>query len=249
MAGTLYLGLSAQPGKAFEGIPRPNQGIEKLQSEINKRISPELACKFEVQETEGKKVIQVMIPKGDDPPYAVDDNKIYLRTETETGMAVRDEIVDMVLQGKKQQLGENAPVQADPLPIFSSKDAGDTKTKDEVDSDEQAPPRTGVEIVSVDKRGGENYFTVRDLRNGSMVKNVTLKSSRKLWHYAISQYSKLPAKIEKMDITWQGDMGLVTQKKRGNYNSYDLIQRTSDGYRHYYGVTDDGIHGTWEGLI
>jgi len=247
--GTLYLGLGAQPGKAFEGISRPNQGIQKLQSEIDKRISPELACKFEVQESEGKKVIQVMIPKGDDPPYAVDDNKIYLRTETETGMAVRDEIVEMVLQGKKKQLGGNSDPQAEPRPIFSSKDAAETKTKNEVDSDEQAPPRTGVEIVSVSNRGGENYYTVRDLRNGSMVKNVTLKSSRKLWHYAISQYSKLPANIEKMDITWQGDLGLVTQKKRGNFNSYDLIQRTRDGYRHYYGVTDDGIHDTWEGLI
>jgi len=190
-----------------------------------------------------------MIPKGDDPPYAVDDNKIYLRTEAETGMAVRDEIVEMVLQGKRKQQGSIAASHAEPLPIFSSKDAVDMKPKDEVDSDEQAPPRTGVEIVSVTKRGGENYFTVRDLRNGSMVKNVTLKSSRKLWHYAISQYSKLPAKIEKMDITWQGDLGLVSQKKRGNYNSYDLIQRTSDGYRHFYGVTDDGIHDTWEGLI
>jgi len=247
--GTLYLGLSAQQGKSFDGIPRPNKGIEKLQSEIDKRISPELACKFEVQETQGKKVIQVMIPKGDDPPYAVDDNKIYLRSETETGMAVRDEIVEMVLQGKKKQQGGNAAAHAEPLPIFSSKDVEDTKTNDEVDSNEQAPPRTGVEIVSVANRGGENYFTVRDLRNGSMVKNVTLKSSRKLWHYAISQYSKLPEKIEKMDISWQGDLGLVGQKKRGNYNSYDLILRTSDGYRHYYGVTDDGIHDSWEGLI
>lgn len=164
-------------------------------------------------------------------------------------MAVRDEIVDMVLQSKKIQQVGNAPVHAEPLPIFGSKDVEDAKTKDEDDTDEQAPPRTGVEIVSVSKRGGENYFTVRDLRNGSMVKNVTLKSSRKLWHYAISQYSKLPEKIEKMNISWQGDQGLVTQKKRGNYNSYDLIQRTSDGYRHYYGVTDDGIHDVWEGLI
>jgi hypothetical protein len=242
--------LSSDPGKPFEGIPRPNQGIEKLQSEIDKRISPELSCKFEVQETEGKKVIQVMIPKGDDPPYAVDDNKIYLRTETETGMAVRDEIVEMVLQGKmsKPQAGSER-VEAEPLPIFGSKDIPEAGSKDEAVSDEHAPPRTGVEIVSVAKRGGENYYTVRDLRNGSMVKNVTLKSSRKLWHYAISQYSKLPTNIDKMDITWQGDLGLVTKKKRGNYNSYDLIQRTSDGYRHYYGVTEDGIHDTWEGLI
>lgn len=245
--GTLYLGLTADPGKSFEGIPRPNQGIDRLRLEIEKRISPELEVRFEVQETEGKKVIQVMIPKGGDPPYAVDDNKIYLRTETETGMAVRDEIVDLVLQGKKDRaVGDTT--QAEPLPIFKTAPADLTASPEE-DSDDNSPPRTGVEVVSVSKRGDENYYTVRDLRNGSVVKNVTLKSSRRLWHYAISQYSKLPKDIKKVNITWQGDLGMVSKKKRGNYNSYDLIQRTQDGYRHYYGVTDDGIHGSWEGLV
>jgi hypothetical protein len=111
------------------------------------------------------------------------------------------------------------------------------------------PPKTGVEIVSVNNRGGQNYYTVRDLRNGNQVKNVTLKSSRRLWHYAISQYAKLPKNIDTLKISWQDDLGLVTSKKRGNYTSYDMIQRTKDGYRHYYGVTDDGIHGSWESLI
>ena len=244
--GTLYLGLSAEPGKSFEGIPRPNQSIEKLQLEISKRISPELTCKFEVQETEGKKVIQVMIPKGVDTPYAVDDNKIYLRTETETGMAVRDEIVEMVLQGKRTQKSVPETIQAEPRPKLSAKEVG---AQDDALPSELDPPRTGVEVVSVTKRGGENYFTVRDLRNGSVVKNVTLKSSRRLWHYAISQYAKLPGKIESLNITWKDDLGLVSSKKRGNYNSYDLIQRSGDEYRHFYGVTDDGIHGNWEALI
>jgi PHP family Zn ribbon phosphoesterase len=247
--GTLYLGLSGDPEADFEGIPRPNQGIEKLQAEIDNRISPELTCKFEVLETQGKKVIQVMIPKGEDPPYAVDDNKIYLRTETETGMAVRDEIVDMVLQGKKEGPAKVEDRPAAPLPIPSSKDVYEMVSSPETDETDQDPPRTGVEIVSVSKRGGVNYFEVRDLRNGNVVKNVTLKSSRRLWHYAITQYSKLPAKIESMDIQWQGDLGLVSKKKRGNFSSYDLIERVKDGYRYYYGVTDDGIHGRWEVLI
>jgi hypothetical protein len=90
---------------------------------------------------------------------------------------------------------------------------------------------------------------VRDLRNGNVVKNVTLKSSRRLWHYAISQYSKLPSDLESLKATWHGDLGLITSKKRGNYNSYDLIQRTDQGFRFYYGVTDDGIHGSWENLV
>ena len=227
----------------------PAQGIDKIRAEIGKRISPELECKFEVQETSGKKVIQVMIPKGDDPPYAVDDNKIYLRTETETGMAVRDEIVDMVRQGKMKKTESPDPVQAEPLPIPGSKDVRKMVSDDESQEQEHDAPRTGVEVVSVNNRGGENYYTVRDLRNGSMVKNVTLKSSRRLWHYAISQYSKLPKSLESMNVTWKGDLGLVSRKKRGKYESYDLVQRTPAGIRHYYGVTDDGIHGIWEGLI
>ena len=247
--GTLYLGVPEEPGKDFEGVPRPNQSIEKLQEEISKRISPELECKFEVQETEGKKVIQVMIPKGIDPPYAVDDNKIYLRSETETGMAVRDEIVEMVLQGEKKKGLQGVEIQAEPLPVPGLKDVHQLVAAEGDQPADLDPPRTGVEVVSVNTRSGQDYFTVRDLRNDSVVKNVTLKSSRRLWHYAISQFSKLPKKIETLEVTWLGDLGLVTRKKRGNYNSYDLIQRTKDGYRYYYGVTDDGIHGSWEGLI
>ena len=150
---------------------------------------------------------------------------------------------------KKKQSVVSKPVPSEPLPNFGAKDTPEVVDKDDSLPSEFDPPKTGVEVVSVAKRGGENYFTVRDLRNGSVVKNVTLKSSRRLWHYAISQYAKLPAKIESLNITWQGDQGLVSSKKRGNYTSYDLIQRTSDGYRHFYGVTDDGIHGSWEGLI
>jgi hypothetical protein len=247
--GTLYLGLSADPQKAFEGITRPTQSVTKLKEEITKRISPELECKFEVQETDGKKVIQVMIPKGDDPPYAVDDNKIYLRTETETGMAVRDEIVDMVLAGEKKRSGKDKPITAEPLPIPGSRDVSEMVSSGEEIVEEQEPPRTGVEVVSVSRRGGQNYYTVRDLRNGNVVKNVTLKSSRRLWHYAISQYSKLPSDLESVKATWQGDLGLITRKKRGNYYSYDLVQRTDQVFRFYYGVTDDGIHGNWESLI
>jgi len=248
--GTLYLGIGSDPKKDFEGIPRPNQAVQKLQDEIDKRISPELSCKFEVHETEGKNVIQVMIPNGDDPPYAVDDNKIYLRTETETGMAVRDEIVELVTQGKRSKSSRpQVKIEATPLPIPGSKDVYEMVTPIETEIDDLDPPRTGVEIVSVAKRGGENYFEVRDLRNGNVVKNVTLKSSRRLWHYAISQFLKLPEDLKSADIQWKGDLGLVSKKKRGNFSSYDLIEKTKDGYRHYYGVTDDGIHGQWEALV
>lgn len=246
--GTLYLGMSEDNDQPVEGISRTGQTISKLKSEVNKRITPELTCKFETHKTQGKNVIQLMVPKGEEPPYAVDDNKIYLRTETETNMAVRDEIVELVIQGQKQRKTptKKQVTEGTPLPIPGSKDVY-KMVSDEMEPED--PPRTGVEIVSVTKRGGEQYYTVRDLRNGNVVKNVTLKSSRRLWHYAISEFAKLPNVPSQINAEWHGDLGIMNKKKRGKYHSYDLIQRTQDGYRYYYGVTDDGVHGNWEEVV
>src|SRR5690606_2301525 len=63
---------------------------------ISKRISPPLPCTVDSLQSEGKSVLRVIVPRGDDLPYAVDDNQIYLRSEAETGLAVRDEIVRLV---------------------------------------------------------------------------------------------------------------------------------------------------------
>ena len=90
---------------------------------------------------------------------------------------------------------------------------------------------------------------MRDLRNGNVVKNVTEKSARKLWHQAITRYAKLPADPNDADIQWQGDLGLMQRHKRGKAVRYDLVQRTSKGFRFYYGVTDDGIHGAWRQVV
>ena len=107
-------------------------------------------------------------------------------------------------------------------------------------------PRTGVEVVGGEERDGGSFYTVRDLRNGNMVKNVTLKSARRLWHYALTQYASLPSDIKKAKIQWEGDFGLLHQGKQGKRPNYDLIQRIPQGYRYFFGVTDDGIHGPWK---
>ena len=90
---------------------------------------------------------------------------------------------------------------------------------------------------------------VRDLRNGNVVKNVTRKSARRLWHYAISQYAKLPSNLSKAEIEWDGDFGLLRRSKQGKRERYDLVQNTPEGYRYYFGVTDDGIHGPWKQVV
>jgi len=51
--------------------------------------------------------------------------------------------------------------------------------------------RTGVEIVTAELRKGVWYYSVRDLRNTRIVHNVTLKSARRLWQYAIAEHEKI----------------------------------------------------------
>jgi len=106
-----------------------------------------------------------------------------------------------------------------------------------------------VRVVSVEERDGTQYFTVRDLRNGNVVKNVTFKSARRLWHYAITQYPQLVEKLPRAQIQWEGDYGLIQREKVGERERFDLIQRTPEGQRFFFGVTEDGIHGPWKSLV
>ena len=242
--GTLYIGLSADPRKPVLGVPDPESAINLLEKEISDRISPPLQCALDIHETSGKKIIRVLIPRGEDPPYAVDDNKIYVRSEAETGLAVRDEIVGLVFRWASGSPRWSNPTEAKVtarVEQFAEKPA----SRDEV----ELSPRTGVEVVSVEERSGTPNYTMRDLRNGNVVKNVTRTSARRLWHYAITSFAKYPSELSQLHIHWQDQLGLVSRYKQGKFWRYDLVQRTSGGYRYYFGVTEDGIHGPWEKLV
>ncbi len=235
--GTLYIGVDASSKTPPTGVANPGEAVKRLEKEISSRISPPLKCQVDTQKSQGKTVLRVLVPRGDDPPYAVDDNKIYVRDEAETALAVRDEIVQLV-RGR-------TPEEARPA-SEAALAAGDKDTPEEVGIQ---PPRTGVEIASVEERNGVKYYTMRDLRNGNVVKNVTQSSARRLWHYAISQHSSLPKDLNKAKITWQGDLGLLRVQRRGNLKRYDMAQKSKQGIRIYFGVTDDGVHGDWKILV
>lgn len=242
--GTLYIGLNADRKKPVLGVQDPEQGIAQLEKEINSRISPPLQCSLDVHDLAGKKIIRILVPRGDDPPYALDDNKVYVRSEAETGLAVRDEIVELVIRGSslgQKETEVKKPVKTAPAPSM--------EPAPHLPAETENPPRTGVEVVSVEERSGTRYFTLRDLRNGNVVKNVTKTSARRLWHYAISAYLQLPADISSVAIQWQRDIGLLGTQKQGSSVRYDMVQRTAGGYRWYFGVTDDGIHGPWRALV
>ncbi len=305
--GTLFVGATAEVRKAPAGISNPKLAMEAILKAVQTSITPPLDVTFAVHAVDGAKVLQINVPRGEDVPYAIDDNQIYLRAESETNLAVRDEIVQLIqrrvkpgavvleppaAKGRKPpgRTSQPASTQAAPTPAASaqppakSQPAGRSRrgrqqrggrsgsqqpaatkpiepaaaTSAPIESaapngsstkgDNGRMPRTGVEIVESEQRSGQFYHTVRDLRNGSVVRNVTRKSARKLWHYAISQHEQHPD--DSLQIQWLGDLGLISASQRAGAIRYDLALREPDGtLRVFYGVTDDGVHGEWQKVI
>jgi hypothetical protein len=242
--GTLYIGVGRDAKAAPPGIANAQQAIKQLEQEISTRISPALECTVDSHMSRGKNILRILVPRGHQPPYAVDESKIYIREENETSLAVRDEIVNLVLSGQGMQqavMPEGAAARAEqrtPAPPPPARSSGSV-----------SPPRTGVEIVSVTERDGQEYYTVKDLRNGNQVTNVTVKSARRLWHYAITRYAEMPKDLNQAAVQWQGDLGLVRRHRMGQGERFDLVQRGANGPRYYFGVTEEGIDDAWRRLL
>jgi PHP family Zn ribbon phosphoesterase len=251
--GTVYVGLSADAKQPPAGVDNPAQAVKEMQSTIDRMITPRLHCTVDTQETKGKTVIRVIVPRGDDPPYAIEDNKVYVREEAETSLAVRDEIVQLVLRGRSGGMPRPAAVvhepepEPEPAPQPGARPGAEPAPIREAAPAGIRPPRTGVEIVATEERDGALYHTMRDLRNGSVVKNVTRASARKLWHYAITEKEGGPP--EAGAVTWHGDIGMIKKTHKAGATRYDLAQRTNGEIRVYYGVTEDGIHGEWKQVV
>jgi hypothetical protein len=250
--GTVYVGATADPRQPPAGIQNPDQAVRELRSAIARMITPQLNCTVDLLTSRGKKVVRILVPRGDDVPYAIEDNKIYVREEAETSLAVRDEIVQLVLRGRSTERAP-APAEAE-APSQGGRQASTAEpiapaAPADLPAEGTAvtPPRTGVEIVATELRDGTQYHTMRDLRNNSVVKNVTRTSARKLWHYAIT--TKEDGTLKPEAVSWQGNIGLWRRTHKGGATRYDLVQRTNGELHVYYGVTEDGIHGPWKHLV
>lgn len=244
--GTLYLGVGRDPKHAPVGVSSVEQAIRELRAALDRQLTPRLTCTIDTQTSRGKTVVRVRVPRGDDPPYALDENKIYLRQEAETSLAVRDEIVELVLRRHAPAAPVSAPAPASAAPAQKAAPPAAPAPADKPapsGPERLGPPRTGVEIVATESRNGVRYHTMRDLRNNSLIKNVTRSSARKLWHYAIAEREANLPKPEA--VTWFGELGLYKKREKGGVMRYDLVQRAPEGLRVYFGVTEDGIHGDW----
>jgi hypothetical protein len=241
--GTIFIGVTPGRLSSPAGVQNSAQVINSINKEIEDRISPPIKVSIDVQKYKGKSILRILIPRGDEFPYALDENKIYIRDESETNLAVRDEIVSLVARKLKSRSGpENG----------GSPDEGSKSTfEPAINIDQEIPtePKTGVEITQAIVRGGKTFYTMRDLRNGNTVKNVTQASARRLWHYAISKYDSVIANPLSKDILWIDNYGLISKYKQGQNDHFDFIFRSDNGYRYFFGVTLDGIEGVWRQFV
>ena len=237
--GSVFVGVSDDPKTPVTGLTKPNEAVEIIRTEVEKKITPPLEVEIDQHVSQGKKVLQITVPVGEDPPYVIDDNKVFVRDETDSNLAVRDEIVALVKRSltiKGVNVAEAAPA------------APQVETDLSPTNGVSAEPKTGVEIVLTEVRKGTTYYSLRDLRNGNIVHNVTKKSARKLWQYALTEHETNAVEVDRVD--WQGDIGLWKKYTRGGQTRYDLVQRGPNNTLHvYYGVTYSGIHGPWQKLI
>lgn len=240
--GTIYIGVSANPKEKPVGVRDHNRAIDRLQTLISNRLTPEPNIHIDNLPSQGVQIVRVTVQPGEEKPYAIDDNQFYIRDDTETSLAVRDEIVRLVTNTGAEQTAESHATEIlPPLPPIGQMQP-QIRSSNVVE-----PPRTGVEIVESEKRKGTYYHTVRDLRNGSLIKNVTRSSARKLWHYAITKVeSGAPRPSE---ITWQGNIAVLDVRKKNDNVWYDLAMREDDTIHYFYGVTDSGLNERWLSLI
>jgi len=246
--GTIFVGVSANPKATPVGVERPEDAITELRAEIQRTITPPIDVVIDVLQSDGKNIVRIVVPKGENIPYVVDGSLIYVRQESETNLAMRDEIVRLVRQaisaeGAPATMGEAGQAESADVPVDRPEAVSAVPVVDGIE-----PPRTGVEIVQTEERKGVFYHTMRDLRNGSQVQNVTRSSARRLWQYAIA--SKEKHKLDDAEVTWAGPLGLWRKYQQGRRTRFDLVQRLPDGgLRVYYGVTEEGIHGPWKPVV
>ena len=251
--GTIYVGISADPKTKPEGIREPHKAIESLQGMIAKRFSPEPNVMIDSLPTQGTTVMRIAVQPGPDTPYAIDHNLFYVRDEAETTLAVRDEIIRLVERGLGQREPAHVARAETPTPEPSPAPAPMPKNEPA----RQSPPangragyehpRTGVEHVDSQERDGVIYHTLRDLRNGNLINNVTRSSARRLWHYAITQVETSPPDLSAAQ--WRHNVAVINRRQKGNMTLYDLAVREGDRVHIYYGVTDGGLSDSMLALV
>jgi Schlafen, AlbA_2 len=227
MGGGLLIVGCDRDGEEITGVARPDQVSELLRRSVQDQLVPQPYMTMELMNYEGRDLIRVEVRAPEHPPYMSQDGVIYVRRAAETVPADRGEIIQLC----RRALAEGA---ASPLDNGQELDL----------------PRSGVEIVGAQKRTGQWFYEVRDLRTTA---GVTRDRAQGLWAYAISRYEDLrDGKLDvQSQVKWRGRLGLWRAYRQGNRTKYDLVHRDANGVidHVFFGVSDWGLSEGWMALL
>lgn len=251
--GTIFVGLDGDKDGEIIGVPKAKSLADGLLADTARFITPPPTVSIEIYPTtDDKEILVITVPQGKDKPYALVTGEIFVRQESETTIAMRDEIVQLVRASFAED-GDHDGQEADGHKASESEEGAVAASLNGVETTKNGQagmslPRTGVEIVESETRDGIVYHAMRDLRNMKVVHNVTRDSARRLWRYAITQKESTP--VDPAQIEWHGSRGFVRfHKQRDGAVRYDLAYRTNGNLRIFYGVTDEGISDEWRAII
>jgi len=222
--GVLIVGVE---DSGVVGVPRPDQVSEQLRRQMQEQMTPQPYLTMELMNYEGHDLIRIEVRAPEHPPYIAGDGVIYVRRDGEIVPADRGEII---------QLCRRAMAEGASSPLDNGQDLD--------------LPRSGVEIVTAQKRAGMWLYEVRDLRTTA---GVTRDRAQGLWSYAISRYEDLrDGRIDiQSQVKWRGRLGLWRAYRQGNRTKYDLVHRDANGVidHVFFGVSDWGLGEGWQALL
>ena len=91
--GTLIVGV-AETGRVI-GVPDAGAKAKQIQQHLFSHLSPKAPCSVSVMDADGKGVLLIDVPVGQEPPYVYAD-QIYVRQGTQSRLAHPDEIISLI---------------------------------------------------------------------------------------------------------------------------------------------------------
>ncbi|MDQ2784695.1 MAG: putative DNA binding domain-containing protein [Chloroflexota bacterium] len=167
--GTIYVGVTANPTQPVAGVPNAEEAARSLSGAIARSVVPKLDVRIEVTSSAGKPVLLVTVPKGDNTPYATDAGQVFVRQESETVVALRDEIVQLVRNvGSVEAVSPAEPerIRAWTAPRQAVDEDGDITDSDTDNADAREEPETeAVSATDVIQEQPEERRTPRRRRS------------------------------------------------------------------------------------
>lgn len=265
--GTIYAGVGPIARKTVPGVGSADQVISTINQAVASQIEPTLAVGIDTVMYEGKPVLVLNIGEGTDRPYALPDGGIPIRRGGETVNARRDEILVLARGGSiaeddtapaaptrpADEPAAEAPPAEQPARRSRSRGSGrssrSTSTSAAPADSDRVAPTTGVEVVEATDIDGVSHYTMRDLRNDQIARNVTAQTARSLWAQAIREYEKGVPDADR--VRWIGERAFWKSTRINNgERRYHLLSRDEDGNIHtYFGVSTDNLAPEWQELI